>query len=83
MNKKSTQQRQDKTSTSRITIIQNPGAGYQNKNLTHHNQDSMSPVALSTPTPASPEKYNIVEAQDKNSKITFMNMLEVLKKTNE
>lgn len=33
----------------------------------------MSPVALSTPTTVSTEKYNIVEAQYKNSKTTFMN----------
>lgn len=39
----------------------------------------MSPVALSTPTTVSPEKCNIVEAQDKNIKITFINMLEVFK----
>lgn len=39
----------------------------------------MSPLALSNPTIAGPEHYNIAEAQDKALKIAFIKMIEVFK----
>lgn len=39
----------------------------------------MSPLKASNPSKVGPEKGNIVEAQDKDLKKTFMNIIEVLK----
>lgn len=53
---------------------------YQHKNKANNSQDNMFPLEPRNPTTASPEYCIIDESEIKDSKIVFMNMMEVLKR---
>ena len=44
-----------------------------------NSQDNIQPLKANNPTTADPEFCNIVEAQDKDLEIAFMNIIEVFK----
>lgn len=52
---------------------------YQCKNTITNTQDNMTPPEPSNYTKAGPKKCNLAEAQDKDFKITAMNMFKDLK----
>jgi hypothetical protein len=52
--------------------------GCQYKNIIHKRQNNISSLQPGNPN-SRPKKCNIAEAQDKDLKITFLNMIEALK----
>jgi hypothetical protein len=51
----------------------------EHKNTANNNKDSTSSTRAQQPYHTGPENCNIVKAQDTDLKITFINMIEVLK----
>jgi len=49
------------------------------ENTIDYSQDNMSPLEPSNPTTVIPEKGNILEAQDKDLTIVFINMIKILR----
>lgn len=52
---------------------------YQDKNISNNSQNYMCPREPSNKTTVASENFNIAETQDKDLKIAFMLMTEVLK----